>query len=166
VKVPITWIRGVDCAIAIDMRAHPVVITTWFGTATVDLIDRYYQWFDTLVAASLAAEQRLVRISDLGPARFPPGNVRKRSYEHIRGDLATDVTLVNYVVVENPLIRGVVASIRWIGGGRREPDFQLVDTVPHALERAIERLKIARIPRPEGLEPDSYEPPRFDPTLV
>ncbi len=162
----IDWIRDSECALAIDTRTHPVVIATWHGMATVGLIDRYYRWSDAMVAASMAAEQRLVKIDDLRCGQCPAGLVRKRVYEHASNDLAAEITLANYVVVDDPKIRSVVTSLRWICGGQRESGIIVVDRMGVALELATERLLAERIPVPAGLDPIRYEPPRLASALI
>lgn len=160
------WIRDHECALAVDLRPHPVVITTWHGTATVGLIDQYYRWSDATVAAAIAAEQRLIKIADLSQAGCPRGPVRKRMYEHASNDLAAEVTLATYVVVDDPLIRGLITSLRWLSGGRRESEIIMVESMARAIELALARLWAERIPAPAGLDPVGYEPPRLASALI
>lgn len=162
----IEWIRDQECALAVDLRPHPVLITTWHGTATVSLIDQYYRWSDATVAAAIAAEQRLIRIADLTHACCPPGIVRKRMYEHASNDLAAETTLAAYVVVDDPQIRGVVTGLRWVSGGRNVPEIIMVDRMTRAIELALARLRAERIPAPAGLDPIRYEPPRLASSLI
>lgn len=162
----IEWIRERDCAVALDSRSHPVMISSWYGAPSVALVDEFYRWSDRRAAAAMAAEQQLIRIADLSKARAPSGEARKRALDHSRNDLVNELTLALIVVVEDPTLRGVVTAMRWIGGGRRELDIVVVTQVSRAIELALARLRVERIPAPTGLDPIHYEPPRLASTLI
>ena len=160
----IDWIFDNEGALAIDHRTHPVFITSWHGAATVKLVDRYYRWSDAMVAAAMAAEQRLVRITDLSQARLPPAIVQKRLLEHARHDLAGEVTLANIVVVDDPRLRGLVTAQRWVS--TRSSEIEIVDSMAAAIERSHARLRSARIPVPAGLDAAGYQAPRLASSLI
>jgi hypothetical protein len=162
----IEWIRERECAVALDSRPHPVLIASWHGVATVELVDRFYRWTDSCAAAALAAEQQLIRIADLTHARPPAAHVTKRALEHARNDLAAEVTLALYVAVEDPILRRIVTAMRWTAGGRREPEVAVVGSMASAIELALDRLRTERIPLPAGLDPIAYRPPRLASSLI
>jgi hypothetical protein len=162
----IEWIRERDCAVALDSRSHPVMISSWYGAPSIGLVDEFYRWSDRRAAAAMADEQQLLRIADLSHCRPPSGAVRKRAFEHTRNDLVNEITLALIVVVEDPTLRGVVTTMRWIGGGRRELEIVVVDRMATAIEQALERLRAERIPAPAGLDPVHYEPPRLASSLI
>ena len=161
----IDWIRGEDCAVAIDTGAHPVVIVTWFGTATIELVDAYYRWSDASVAAAIAAEQRLVRIHDVSVASYPPARVCQRAYNHARADLASIITVAHFAVLTDARLRRALGALRWFCGGRRDPELEIVDRIATALELTRERLWAERIPLPRGLDPAAYQRPCLDTSL-
>lgn len=162
----IEWIRERDCAVALDSRTHPVMISSWYGEPSVALLDDFFRWSDRRAAAAMASEQLLLRIADLSHARPPAGDVRKRAIEHARNDLVNEVTLALIVVVSDRTLRGVLKAMGWVGGGRRELDLQFVTSTSVAIELALERLRAARIPAPAGLDPNLYQPPRFAASLT
>lgn len=162
----IEWIRERDCAIALDSRTHPVMISSWYGAPTVAIVDEFYRWSDRRAAAAMAAEQRLFRIADLSNAQPPAASVRQRAIEHARNDVVAEVTLALIVVVNDPTLRGVITAMRWVGGGRRELEITVVTQMATAIELALERLRAERIPVPAGLDPIHYVPPRLASSLI
>jgi hypothetical protein len=152
--------------VALDSRPHPVMIASWHGAASVELVDQFYRWTDTCAAAAMAAEQQLIRIADLTRARPPAAHVTKRALEHARNDLAAEVTLALYVVVDDPILRRIITAMRWSSGGRRDPDIAVVPSMTAAIELTLERLRAERIPLPAGLDPVGYQPPRLASSLI
>jgi hypothetical protein len=162
----IEWIRYPDGAVALDSRMHPVMISSWYGEATVEAVDEFYRWSDRSAAAAMADEQRLIRIADLTHARPPSGAVRRRAFDHNRNDLSGEVSIVRFIVIDNPILRSIIHTMRWMGGGRRSAELVIVDKLSTAIELTLERLRSERIPAPEGLDPIRYEPPRFMSSLI
>ncbi|MFO7563659.1 MAG: hypothetical protein R6X02_13510 [Enhygromyxa sp.] len=162
----IAWIRDQDCAVALDSRMHPVMISSWYGVATVEVVDQFYAWSDRTTAEAMAAEQRLIRIADLRRARPPSGAVRRRAFDHNRNDLVGEVAVVRIVVLDDPILRSIIHTMRRIGGGRRSSELVVVDKMSTAIELTLERLRAERIPPPQGLDPAHYEPPRWMPGLT
>jgi hypothetical protein len=163
----IDWIFDNEGALAVDHRSHPVFITTWHGAATVKLVDRYFRWSDAMVAAAIAAEQRLIQVTDLSQARCPRGIVQKRMFEHARHDLAGEVTLASFVVLDDPRLRGLITAVGWATRGtRRAPEIVIVDSMAEAIEQSLVRLRSERIPAPPGLDPARYRAPRIGSSLV
>ena len=153
----IQWFRSGECAVALDTRYDPIFISTWVGTATEDLVDRYFAWTDAAAAATMAAEQQLVIISDLSQCSTAPGSVRKRAFEHARSSAIDEVVLTTIVVLDNPVLRGVVNGMKWMNRGGRKRDLVLVEDVGEAIDLALARLNEARIPPPLGLSAELYE---------
>lgn len=158
----IEWLEDDRCAVALDTRHDPVLITTWHGNATVALVDRYYSWSDANAAATLAAEQRIVHVVDLSYCGKPAARVRKRVYEHTRGNLSAEVVMSTVVVLDNPRMRGVITATRWMSGAR-DGELVIVETIGEALSFALDRLRAANIPQPPSLEPDRYRAPMARP---
>jgi len=161
----IEWLQDQTSAVALDTRSHPVVISSWHGSPTVELVDRYYRWSDAMTAAALAAEQRLVCIADLRAGGAPSPRVCKRLYEHARDDIAREVVLVTFAVVKDPSLRGIIKTMRRSSGSPREPEIVIVERMAAALEYTLTRLRAERIPPPEGLDPVRYGAP-LRPRLV
>ncbi|HVH98218.1 MAG TPA: hypothetical protein VM869_05900 [Enhygromyxa sp.] len=142
------------------------MISSWYGAPSLAIVDEFYRWSDRRAAAAMAAEQQLIRIADLSNAVAPEASVRQRAIEHTRNDLVTEVTLALIVVVDDPTLRGVVTAMRWVGGGRRELEIVEVTQMATAIELALERLRVERIPAPAGLDPIHYVPPRLASSLI
>jgi hypothetical protein len=156
----VEWIREPACAIAFDSRWHPAVISSWYGTPSVSLIDGYFRWSDAQTAAAIASEQRWIHVVDLTHAQIPAAAARKRAFEHIRNDPGGEVKLLSIVVLDNPGFVGILTALRWLAGGPRELEVVAVRSMPDALGLALERLRAERIPAPVGLDPVHYQPPR------
>ncbi|PRQ00553.1 hypothetical protein [Enhygromyxa salina] len=158
------WLRDEQCGVALDFRHHPVLISTWDGALSLEIMDRYYAWSDATAAAALAAEQQLLHIADLTRAQWPDAAVRKRVFEHSSVNLSREVTLATIVVCGDLTDRltGLVRSVEQLGGGRHPAKLFLVETVAEGISVALEQLWSARIPPPLGLEPGCYQTPRLD----
>lgn len=149
-------ILGHDCGVALDTSHHPVVITTWYGAPTSDLVDDYVTWRDATSAEAMAAEQQLVYVIDLRRAARPSGLVRKRLLEHSRNDIAAEVRLATFAVAEPDL----GALVRAAGRAHKQPP-SIVPTIEQAILMALTALRAARIPVPRGLTPEGYRTPRL-----
>ena len=155
------WLRDDECGIALDTAHNPVVISTWLGRPSGDVVDRYYRWCDATAAAALAAEQQLVHIADLSGARQPAARVRKRIYEHAQDDLAAEVALLTIVVRGDMDPCGFVRSVGRLASARHATELVVVETVREAILVALARMWDARIPPPFGLDPVHYRTPRL-----
>jgi hypothetical protein len=160
----IQWLQDEQCGIALDTRHHPVVISSWQGLPGAALVDRYYSWSDATVAAALAAEQQLLHIADLSYVQWPSAAVRMRVVNHRSLNLAAEVMLATIVVCGElaERLNGFVRSVGQLSGGRHSAEMIIVQTVPEAIEVALERMWSARIPPPLGLDPRRYQTPRLD----
>lgn len=152
----IRWLHGDDCGVALDTRHEPVVITTWYGSATPALIDDYFRWSDATAAAAMATEQRLIHVVDLRRAEQAGALARKRALEHSREDPAALVRLATIAVAEPSLAAMVRFAVRMRRSG---PATNIVDTIEEAIEMALLELHSARIPAPLGLTPHHYRAP-------
>ncbi|PRQ02869.1 hypothetical protein ENSA5_20460 [Enhygromyxa salina] len=155
----IQWIGHEGCEVALDTRYDPALISTWYGQASCELIDRYFRWSDTNAAAALAAEQQLVHIVDLRFTTLPAPAACKRLIEHARDDLGAEVTLSSVVVLGDPALRWVVSAAHRMSNGR---GLEVVNSIDAAIELALRRMWDARIPPPCGLAPGRYEAPTLE----
>jgi hypothetical protein len=152
----LSWLHGDDCGVALDITHGPVVITTWYGSATCALVDDYYRWSDATTAAALAAEQRLIHVIDLRLAEKASGLARKRALEHSREDPAAYVRLATIAVAEPSL----AALVRVAGRTARRGHTPIImETIEEAIELALIELRSARIPPPSELTPGRYRAP-------
>lgn len=147
--------------VALDTRYDPVVISTWEGSASVDLVDRYYGWSDETSAAAMAQEQQLIFITDLTQAQLPDAAVRKRVIEHSNASPAAEIALAHILVVPELGLRTLVRSIaRFVSPMAGRPELVFAASIEGAIEISIQLLWKARIPPPAGLRPEGYVAPR------
>ena len=159
----IEWLQDEQGAVALDTRHHPVVIVTWEGTASVDLVDRYFCWSDAAAAAAMAQEQQLVHITDMSRGQLPSARVRKRIIEHSALNPAVEVALAHIMVVPEFGLRGLVRTVaRFVQPQIQQPQMMFAGTVEEAIEVALGLLWEARIPPPFGLNPERYQAPRIE----
>jgi hypothetical protein len=146
-------------SVVIDPRGWPIVIATWFGEPTELLVDRYFAAHDVILDRARKARERIVLITDAFATERPSAKARKRITD-LTAAQPSDVmalTVASYVVIENPMIRGVVTALSWVNPKMAES--QNVATITIALERALASLDQAGIPRPKGLTPAGYRRP-------
>ena len=155
----LTVLRDADAAIVIDDRAPGVVIATWFGEPTLELVDRYFDWHAVFVDGVRKARGRFVLITDTFATARPSPSARKRIAERTEalGPDLQELTIGSYLVVENALIRGVITALAWLHA-------PLAETVPLgspalAIGAALRDLDAAGIPRPANLSPATYKRP-------
>lgn len=149
---------------ALDSRHEPVLITTWYGAPSCEVIDAYYAWSDAHAAAAMAAEQQRVHIADMRHARLPTPLVRKRVAEHAVADLALELRIASIVVSGDPQLVGFVRVAGRAAPTREQPRMIAVERIDEAIESARALLRAARIPPPLGLIPGRYRPPAIHQT--
>src|SRR5688572_5283315 len=92
-----------DAAIVIE-DSHPgIQIATWFGEATVSLVDQYYAWHGTYLDTLRRENRKFVLITDTFASDRPPPAVRKRIADGF-AKLGPDVkviTIQSYIVAES-----------------------------------------------------------------
>ncbi len=139
--------------VVLDLRFYPLVITTWYGTATRPLADAFVTWQERLFADVESSGERIVVISDVTRCGRPPGDARKRFADASTPELVLD----NLVVVTDPNVRGAYMAVRWLAGDRIRMRF--TDNLPEAMQIALNLLDQAKIERPRRLRADRYELP-------
>lgn len=145
--------------VTFDDRYAPIYITTWVGTTTLEGA-RWGTEKQAAVAAELVRRgRRMITISDATRVERPPPEVRKYFADSTNANTSAHgaVSISSYVVLTNPLVRGVMTAVGWMSEAARR--VTTVATMRDALERALADLDAARLPRPVGLDPAGYEPP-------
>jgi hypothetical protein len=142
-----------DAEVVVDLRFMPIVISTWFGTPTIELATSFAEWFSPFMAEQAQLGTRLVFVSDASLAGRPGGDVRKRFAALDSPDFVLD----SLVVVTNPAVRGAATAIRWAAGERMKMNFAA--DLPSALIRALGLLARHAIEIPRALRADRYELP-------
>lgn len=134
--------------------AHwPVVIATWFGRPTEALVEKYFADHRRHLDRARSAGERLVLITDTFATERPHPVARKRIVEltEAQGELANALTLKSFIVIENPVIRGVVTALAWVYPklGASEN----VGSLSQAVEGAAAALRSLGIAAPPGFSP-------------
>ena len=108
-------VRRVDgeSEFVIDTSHLPLLITTWFGSPTVGLVEAYTEWFVRFVDRSRTAGNKFVILDDALRAGRPAPPVR--------GLLAkiqcpSEVVVDRVVAVDTAAIRGALTAMSWITG--------------------------------------------------
>jgi hypothetical protein len=152
-------VREGTSSVVLDSRAWPVVITTWFGTPTEVLVDRYFDQHATVLERARKNSDRIVLISDTFATERPTATARKRIADRTsaHAKVAQSITLASFIVIENALIRGAVTALSWIIPSMDENE--LVDSIETAIDRGLAALDAAGIARPAGLRGRTYHRP-------
>ncbi|WP_146157697.1 hypothetical protein [Enhygromyxa salina] len=101
--------------IILDARLRPLLVATWVGPATLDLIAAFQAWIDAEIARAKPRAARLMLINDGSAAGRPPADVR-RAFSEQRVD--EQILVRTYAVIDNPLVRGAMTAIGWLIGDR------------------------------------------------
>lgn len=149
-----------DAAVVIDDRSWPIVWATWFGEPTEALVDKYFDCHGSKILERARRErQRIVLLTDTFATERPAPKVRKRIVDRTAEQPADGKSLAmkSYIVVENPLMRGVITALSWIDPTMAESESVASPAI--AIERALEALDAAGIPRPAGVTAAAYRRP-------
>jgi hypothetical protein len=154
-----TRIRDGASSVVIDVRPWPVVIATWFGEPTEDLVRKYFAEHATLLDRARRKEQRIVLVTDTFATQRPSAKARKliADLTSAQPDDISKLTLGSFIVIESVLIRGAVTALRWILP--RLAESESVDSIGAAFERAAALLDARGIPQPKGLVAREYRRP-------
>lgn len=126
----------------LDEALSPILVITWIGPATLELIASLKPWSDEHTARAKRLARPVITVHDATAAERPSSEVR-RAFAEQKGD--PEVTTRSYVVITNPLVRGAMTAIGWMVG----ESFDVVSckTLADALTQA------AAYARAQGLVP-------------
>jgi hypothetical protein len=148
-----------ECSEVVDNTYWPILIATWFGRPSEALVEKYFGEHDRHVQRARNANEKIIVITDTFATERPNPVARKRIVEltEAQGDAARAVTLRSYIVIENPVIRGVVTALGWVYP--KFADSENVGSLAQALELGVEALRSLGIPAPVGLVPARHTRP-------
>jgi len=129
----------------------PLTLVRWVGQIQPQHVLRVIRFFDQAVERARNEQTSLVHICDARDAAMPNQLVRDMLGDWL-GDRPSNervVSLASYVVTGDPLIRGVVASLKWATG--RGAGIHVVPTLERAIQGASEHLLQAGMPIPAVL---------------
>jgi hypothetical protein len=152
-------IREGEHAVVIDERwSPPVVFITWFGASTERIVREYFAWNKAYVEEAIRTKTPRLMISDSIDATRPPPKVRALMAELSDQQPRAEGLVFVYLVLPNPLIRGVMTALQWVT--RRPLPVEIVSTMEEALERGFADLERAGGRRPLKLDAKSYVRPQ------
>lgn len=147
-------------ALHLEARWFPVLVVTWFGTASGGAVERYAAWLDRMGERAKAADTRLVIVGDITRLEERPG-------PEVRAAMAAAIDrlqarhpqrfLGGSNIIAQPVMRAVLLMV--LALTRRTLDMKPVKDLEQALARTFALLDEAGIPRPAGLDAASYRSP-------
>lgn len=156
-----TVLKHEAASVVVDDRWPGIVFASWFGEASVALVDRYYDFHETVLARARRDRTKFVLVTDTFGAGRPSPAARKRIADRFAalGPDAKETTAASYIIIENALLRGVVTALAWLDP-RLESSVTVASTAA-AIEGAFSVLRANGITPPADLSPTSYRrPPR------
>ncbi len=152
--------EGTGGTVIADARYAPLYIATWYDQPAEDVIRPFFAWNLRIVEQALR-DGGYVLITDSTRSERP-APVERRLIAELTEAMppeGTERCLGSYVVVDNPLIRGALTAMQWLGANPW--NFISVKTCAEAIRRGLENMAEAGMPLPSDLDPDRYEaPPR------
>lgn len=142
--------------ISFDNRHYPIVIAKPHRGWAEDAVRYYFEGWRNPIAAHAASEgKKVVIIFDMTTSTVPPATVRKTAGEFSSTDGTNKGLLRTLVVVDSPMLRGVITAIMWLAG---DIPLSFAGTMSEAIERAIRELEQHSVAVPD-INPDKYEFP-------
>lgn len=139
---PLVLIEGQSCWAKIDSRYPPIVYVTWAGVPDVALIERYFAVTVEQATELVKLGKRCVMISDTRAMgrTSPLGRRRISELSRTHQELLEQAGYASCLIVENPLVRGVITALSWVDPTM---DSKVVGTVDEAMAWATQTLKEA-----------------------
>ena len=139
--------------LVIDEGYAPLIVMTWFGEPTNQLIDKYLGWARELIADNVANDRKIAVVADCREVVRPDATVRRYYADHAEDDPSL---IISVAVIDSALVRGALTAIRWVLGDR----FAVVSvpTLEEAFERAFEAVEAVGLTAPREALAD-YEVP-------
>lgn len=148
--------RGRESSITLDGCAYPLLIVNTVGELDIEVYDQFFecrtQWTD--YAASRKEKIAVITISD--SMKPPSAVVRKHIAEKVKNDVSIEGLLTVFMVVPNPVLRGVVTAVLWVSGSSEK--VKNVGSLVDAVRLANRALSEAGF-NPPAFDADSYVPP-------
>ncbi len=146
---------------ALHMSAEhfPVVIVTWFGSPSADMVPEYIGWLTKQGQRAADEDTKLVLLGDTAAIEVQPGPEMRRAMVRAVRDFADAYPqfLGGATVVSNPLVRTALRMALMLLP--KSFDFKPARTVEQALEHAFGLLDAAQVARPPRLKSTDYRRP-------
>lgn len=134
-----------DREFVVDTRYLPLVVTTWFGSPSLSLVEAYDRWLRQFVERSLVCERKVVLLDDASRAERPVPQVRGRLAQL---DCPAPVIVARVIVVQTPAIRGAVTALSWITGRT----LRTVETIEDGVQECLGIFSQRKIEPPRKFE--------------
>jgi hypothetical protein len=140
-----------DVALELVDDHFPLMLVRWVGQIQPQQVLRMIRFFDMAVERGIDEGKRIVHICDARDASLPNQLVRDMLVDWLtsRAEDEREVILASYVIAADPLIRGVVASLKWATG--RGDGIRVVPSLDQAVTGACEVLEHAGMIVPDVL---------------
>lgn len=134
-----------ECEVVVDVSHLPLVVTTWFGKPTVELVDAYDEWLRRFVESSSVSGRRVVLLDDATRAERPTPQVRGRL---AKLDCPANVVVARVIVAHTPAIRGAVTALTWSTG----KPLRTVETIEAGVSECLKLFGEHKIVPPRKFE--------------
>ncbi len=140
-----------DVALELVDEHFPLMLVRWVGEIQPQHVLRMIRFFDMAVERGLEQGKSVVHICDARDASLPNQLVRDMLVDWLssRSPNEREVIVASYVIAADPLIRGVVTSLRWATG--RGSGIRVVASLDQAVAGACEELERVGMVVPEIL---------------
>jgi hypothetical protein len=121
----------------------PLLVYRWVGQVEPQHVLSMIRFVDAAVERGTRERTRIANICDASAADLPSPLVRDMLGDWVgdRSDAERKLTLASFVVAPDPLIRGVIASIKWTS--KHTNDIHVVASVEAAIEQSYELFEHA-----------------------
>lgn len=140
-----------EVALELVDEHFPLMLVRWAGQLQAQQVLQMIRFFDKTVARGLREQRQVLHICDAEHAEVPNQLVRDMLIDWLieTASEQRQVMLGSFVIASDPLIRGVVASLKWATG--RGDGIRVVANLDLALEGARQRFVAAGLEVPEVL---------------
>ena len=146
-------------SLTLDERYFPLLISTWIGEPTLEMVDRYFAWNTVALIRARTEGMMAAVVIDALDAGLPDSSVLQvvaaRSLD-IEDDAERYSIGQGYVALRSKLVRGALTAIRWVN-----PNVGIhpMKSMEAALAAALRELRERGHPMPVRV-PEVYERPR------
>lgn len=99
----------------LDDALAPILVTVWYGPATVELVREFKAWVGTQLDLARERGQVCALISDNSESGRPSANARR---EFTQFDFDMSQVAGTYAIIDSPMVRGAMTAISWVLGDR------------------------------------------------
>lgn len=132
--------------VSYDNRFFPIVIAKPHKSWTDDSVRYFFTtWRQGLVDYAVQHKTAIVVIFDMRTSTVPAATTRKIAGDYAAGDKGTKGLLRTFMVVDNPMLRGVITAIIWLAG---DVPVAFVGNFADAIKSALHELEKNGIPAP------------------